>query len=134
VQSVADNNRENEIMSEDSLPESQQASQTQAKLRQLAVSLREAEHLDPETQKALANLLDELGTELESAGLASPRTAHLAEAASEVARSLHEQHPTDQFVTARDRLKEAAVQTEVEAPVTTGVVYRMLDVLASIGI
>ena len=107
---------------------------TQPNLRHLAASLRETGHLEPETQKALANLLDELGTELDSVGLASANTLHLAEAVSEVARSLHDQRSVRLLASAGDRLKNAAMKAEVEAPVATGVVNRLIDLLASMGI
>ncbi len=121
-------------MSEQTNPEPQNPALIHANLRQLAAALREADHLAPETQQSLASLLDELGQELNSTGLASANTAHLAEAVSEVARSLHEQRSAVSLDAARNQLEEAAAKAEVEAPVATGVVYRFIDVLSSIGI
>ena len=115
-------------------PDPQTVVQIQADLRQLAVSLREAEHLETGTQKSLAGLIDELSAELNSTGVTSAKTTRLAEAVSEVARSLHEQHSAGLLGTARDRLKEAAARAEIESPVATGVVYRLIEVLASMGI
>ena len=121
-------------MPEQTTPEPQPVAQTQSNLRQLAASLRETGHLEPETQEALANLLDELGTELDSVGLASANTLHLAQAVTEVACSLHEQRSVGLLAFTQDRLKNAAMKAEVEAPVATGVVYRLIDLLGSIGI
>jgi hypothetical protein len=103
-------------------------------LKQLASLLRQASHLDPDTQKSLASLLDELGQELDLPGTATAKTNVLTDAVKEVARSLHEQHPVGLLEAARDQLKEAAARAETEAPVVTGVVYRLIDALSSLGI
>ncbi|WP_010586835.1 DUF4404 family protein [Schlesneria paludicola] len=108
--------------------------QTHANLRQLAASLREASHLTPDAQTALASLLDEIGRELGTTGLSSEKTARLAEAVSDVARALDEQQSVESFDSARTRLKEAAITAETEAPIATGLAYRFMDTLASIGI
>jgi hypothetical protein len=121
-------------MSEEFNPESPSGAQTESNLRQLAALLRNADHLDTATQKSLAALLDEIGAELESGDMTSGKTAQLAEAVTEVARSLHAQVPTEEIVEARDALKEAAGKAEVEAPVATGLAYRFIDLLSSIGI
>jgi hypothetical protein len=121
-------------MSEQTLPAPESVLKTQASLRQLAAALREAGHLEPDTQQALASLLDELGTEFGSTGLTSPKTVQLAETVNDVARSLHEQRSQSVVTSAKDRLKDAALRAEVEAPVASGVVYRLIDLLASMGI
>ena len=105
-----------------------------AELKQLAGLLRQAAHLEPETQKSLASLLEELSAELGSTGSISANQTHLTSVISEVARSLHEQHPSGLIEAARDRLKEAAAVAESEAPVATGVVYRFSEVLSNLGI
>src|SRR4051794_35895691 len=69
--------------------------QTKAKLRELAMALRQAEHLEPETQQSLACLLDELSHELESRGQTTAQTTSLAEAVRQVAHSLHQQHSSE---------------------------------------
>jgi hypothetical protein len=121
-------------MSTESAPEPLAPAQTQASLKQLAAALRSADHLEPETQKALASLLDELGTEFGATGLTSPNAVHLAETVNDVARSLHERRLPQVSPTARNRLKDAAARAEVEAPVASGVVYRLIDLLQSLGI
>jgi len=121
-------------MSEQNMPDSQSVPPTEVSLRILAEALRQADHLEPDTQKALASLLDELGTEFSSSRLTTPGTAQLADALGAVARSLHEQQSQRAVATARDRLKEAAAKVEVEAPVASGVVYRLVDLLSNIGI
>lgn len=121
-------------MSEQTVPDPNRVAQTQAKLCELAAALRRGGQIEPGAQQALADLLDELGSELASSGAASAKTVHLAEAAHEVAHSLHEKRPAGLIATARDRLQDAATRVEVEAPVMTGVVNRLIDLLASLGI
>lgn len=121
-------------MSMQSTAEMTYEDQTHANLRQLAASLREASHLTPEAQTALASLLDEIGRELSTTGLSCEKTACLAEAVSDVARALDEQHSVECFDSARGRLREAAMTAETEAPVATSLAYRFMDTLASIGI
>ena len=121
-------------MSERSLPDPKNVAQTQAKLRELAAEMRDGVHLDSGTRQAMADLLDELGTVLGADGSASDKTVHLAEAVHEVAHSLHEKRPAGLITTARDRLQEAATRVELEAPVMTNVVTRLMDLLANMGI
>lgn len=121
-------------MSEPDLPESNSSVPLKSDLWQLAALLREASHLDPQTQKSLASLLEELGSELNSASLVSAHHAHLTDVISDVARSLHEQHPVGLLEAAKDRLKEAAARAETDAPVATGVIYRFIEALSSLGI
>jgi len=107
---------------------------TQAKLKQLATLLRDADHLDPQAQKSLATLLEQLVGELDAAGVAPSHTTHLAETISEVARSLHEGESGAVSDTDRERLRRAAAAAELEAPASASLVYRFIDVLSSIGI
>lgn len=121
-------------MSEQSVPDPKTVAETQAKLRELASTLRTAGQLDPQMQQALADLLDELGAELNPGAEISAHEVHLAEAAHDVAHSVHEHRPRGLITTAKDRLQEAATRVEVDAPVMTGVVNRLVDLLASMGI
>lgn len=123
-----------QITPDDHIPVQPTAARMQADLKQLAQSIRDAKHLEPQTQSSLASLLEELGNELHASGSLSEKASHLAGAVSEVARSLHEQEPPGLMETARDRLKDAAAKAEVDAPVATGVVNKFLDVLANMGI
>lgn len=121
-------------MSESAPENSPNGPQIQSELRQLAELLRQAGHLAPQAQSSLAELLDELGSELESHGSISAKTEGLTRAVGDVARSLHEQHHASLLESAQDRLKDAAARAEAEAPVATGVVYRFIEALSSLGI
>jgi len=108
--------------------------QIQTDLQELAQLLREARHLEPETQRTLADLLDELRSELHPAALNSVHAAHLAEIVTQLARAMHEQHDTGPLTGLRNRLDNALERAEVEAPVIAGVVRRFVDALANMGI
>jgi hypothetical protein len=121
-------------MSDDTTAGSQTVAQMQADLHELARQLRETKHLEPQAQRELAGLLEELGGELDPTAFPSTQTTHLAETVGRLARSLHEQQHSGLLAAARDRLQKAAIAAEVEAPVATGIVRRFIDVLGSIGI
>lgn len=121
-------------MSDELSAQSPEIESTQTRLKQLATLLRNADHLDPQAQKSLATLLEQLVGELDAAGVAPSKTAHLAETISEVARSLHDGESGAVSDTDRERLRQAAVAAELEAPASANLVYRFIDVLSSIGI
>jgi hypothetical protein len=121
-------------MPEEPPSEGQPGAHIRASLHELSQVLREAHHLEPEAQEALADLVDELGKALTPAALASSETAHLASSAANVARALHQQHNPTLLSAAKRRLEQAALQAETKAPVATGVARRILDVLADLGI
>jgi uncharacterized protein DUF4404 len=121
-------------MSNDITADSRTVAQMRTDLQEVGRLLRGAGHLEPQTQRELASLLEELGSELDPAAPPSPQTTRLAETVGRLARSLHDQQHVGLLATARDRLEEAARAAEVEAPVVTGIVRRFIDVLGSIGI
>jgi hypothetical protein len=102
------------------------------RLEQLAGLLRQAPHLEPQAQRDLANLLDELARSLATAP--TGETAHLAESAAHMAHAVHEQHHPSGISNARRRLEESAARAEAEAPLATGIVRRLLAALADLGI
>jgi hypothetical protein len=103
------------------------------RLQELAQVLRESRHLGPQVQRELADLLEELAGELESAA-PSPHAEHLAESAAHLAQELNEQRGKGPLAAAVQRLKDAAARAEAKAPVATGLARRLVDVLADIGI
>jgi hypothetical protein len=106
----------------------------QAKLQEIAQLLREADHLEPEAQQALAGLLDEINRALDPAVLSSGETAHLAESVAQLGRALHQRHDTGLLAAARERLERAVVRAETTAPVAAGLVRRLLEAVANLGI
>ena len=98
-------------------------------LLDLAIQLRQAAHLSPETRAEVADLLSELAGVVEAAH----PSERVAESAAQAAQALHEpQHGL--FAAARKRLEAVTAAAEVKAPVATGVARRLIDVLAEIGI
>ncbi len=109
-------------------------SDASARLRQLADLLRAAPHLGPEMQASLADLMEELSNSLGPAPALSDKQAHLADSAAHLADALRQQKDAGLLAHAKKRLEEAAIRTEGEAPVATGVVQRLIDTLANLGI
>ena len=105
-----------------------------AELHELAQLLRAAGHLEPDAQRTLADLLDELRDELDPAALHSDQAAHLAQTVAGLARALHEPQQTGPLVAMRDRLDDAVGRADAEAPVIVGVARRVLDALGNMGI
>jgi hypothetical protein len=113
---------------------SQTASQIRACLHDLAEVLREAHHLEPEAQQALADLVDELQAALEPTAVPPAELAHLAESAAHLARALRQRHDAGLLAAARERLEQAAVRAETAAPLATGLARRFMETLANLGI
>lgn len=107
------------------------ATRVQASLHELAQLLRSAHHLEPEAQQALADLVEEMSQSLARAEVPSAEMAHLAASAGQLSQALHQQHDTRRL---RERLEEVALRAETEAPVTAGIVRRLLDTLTNLGI
>jgi len=105
-----------------------------ARLRQLAQLIREAHHLGPDAQKSLADLVDELSGALASCSLSDPKQTHLVEGTAHLVEALHQQKPGGRLAAATKRLEEAAIRAEAEAPLATGIVRRLIDTLANLGI
>jgi len=103
-------------------------------LHDLAKQIREAHHLGPESQTALADLIDELGKALPASGALTGNQTHLAESTAHLVQALHQRKDAGILNAAKLRLEEAALRAEAEAPVATGVVRRVIDALANLGI
>jgi hypothetical protein len=109
--------------------------QLRASLHSVAERLRDADHLSPESQQAVAELLDEIGRLLDPAGVPSPETANLAASAADMVHALQEKKENHTLLqAAKDRLEDAAFRAETEAPLVTGIVERLIEALANIGI
>ena len=108
--------------------------EVRARLHELASELREAEHLEPEAQAALADLVDELSKALAPSFSHTAETAHLARSAAQLAQALHQEHNPSLLTAAKQKFQTAAVRAEAEAPLATGIARRILDALADFGI
>jgi F0F1-type ATP synthase membrane subunit b/b' len=106
----------------------------EAKLRSIAQLLRQADHLGPEAQKALAEIVEELGRALHSTSVSSDEAKSLADSTAHLVQALHQKENQGLLVAARDRMKQAITQVEYQAPFAAQIAGRLLDTLASFGI
>jgi hypothetical protein len=103
-------------------------------LHDLAKALREAPPLGPDAQRALAELIDELGNAVGGTPVPPEEVTHLAESTAHFVQALHRRHEPGRLAAARDRLEQAVLAAEARAPVTAGVARRVLDALSNWGI
>ena len=115
-------------------PSPPDAAAVRARLHEIAVLLRQTGSLDPESRRALAELVDELGESLTAADVPAAEVTHLATSTAHLAESLHQQHDRGLLGKARDRLEQAACDAEAHAPNLVGLARRLIDALAGIGI
>ena len=106
----------------------------QARLHKVAQLLQEGRTLDPESQRVLAELVDELSAALRSAQVPPEEMTHLAEQTARLAEALHHRHDQGLLARVRDRFEDAVVNAEVHAPLVSGLARRLLDALANFGI
>ena len=121
-------------MSEQPEVDVQARQQILARLHEVAQLVRETRHLDLEGQQAVADLVDELSKAIGPEASPSTDMAHLADSVAHLAQVLHQRHEKGVVAAARERLEQAAVRVETEAPLATGLARRFLDALADWGI
>jgi hypothetical protein len=113
---------------------SQDDSSIQKSLHEIAKVLREARHLPPEAQRELSELLDELSGAIDPGHMPSAENAHLAASAAHLMQALHEPREPGLLTGAKERLEQAALRAEAEAPLVTGILHRLIEALADLGI
>jgi hypothetical protein len=121
-------------MSENAVPGSPSAAEIQARLDGVTRLLRESPAIDRKSRQALLDLVDELRTALQSGQVDLAEAADLADTAAHLADALHHGHGRERLGSIRDRIEEAVLEAEVEAPLTVGLAHRLMDVLANLGI
>jgi hypothetical protein len=117
------------------IPESSgpSVSEIQSRLHAVAAMLRESRTIDAESQRLLAELVDELSSALHSARVPTTEVAHIAESTAHLADSLHQQHDQGVLASARERLETALLDAESRSNIVA-LARRLLDALANIGI
>ena len=105
-----------------------------AGLHELAQLLRAADHLGPQAQTALADLMDELSQALPAGAPLTGDKAHLADSTAHLIHALHQRKDAGFLSAAKQRLNQAAIRAEAEAPLAAGIVRRVIDALANVGI
>ena len=105
-----------------------------AALHAVARALRETPHLGQEAKQALADFLEALEDPQATAEAAPSDVKRLTDRATHLLDALHHRRDAGVLAGARDRLEEAVLRVESEAPVTAGIFRRLLDALANIGL
>src|SRR5262245_33558203 len=121
-------------MPDNPIPATPAVPEIQSRLREVAQLLRQSRKLDPASRRVLAELVDELGTMLQSGQCPAAEVAHLAGTTAQLAEALHHQHDKGWLESVRDQFEAAVVKAEAQAPVAVGVARRLLDTLANMGI
>jgi hypothetical protein len=105
-------------------------------LHAIAQVLREVHPLSREAQQALAGLIDDLGNSLALAVAPVPpeELTRLAASTAHLVRLVHRRAEPGLLASARDRLEQAILSAEAQAPLSSGLARRFLDALANIGI
>jgi hypothetical protein len=109
-------------------------SDVRARLQNISESLRKADHLDPQAQRELAGLVEELGKAIDFAPVPSGELAHLTDSATHLLQALEQRRDTGVITAARERLERAIVSAESRAPFVAGIAQRLLATLANLGI
>lgn len=115
-------------------PNNPSVSEVQSRLHEVARMLRHSPDLGAESQRILAELVDELSTVLQAANVPPAEVAHLAESTAHLAESLSQPQDIGLVSKARGRLEEKLLEAESHAPTAVGLARRLLDALANIGI
>jgi hypothetical protein len=105
-----------------------------ADLHDVAGWLREAHALEPQAQRALAGLVEELMKLLEKENLPEAELDHLAEMTGHLRAALHHQHELGVVGRVQEGFQRALSNAEANAPVAMGLARQLLDTLANIGI
>jgi hypothetical protein len=105
-----------------------------AALHAVARALRSTRRLGREAKQALADFLDALEDPETTAGAPPADVNRLTDRATRLLHALSHQHDAGVLAEARDRLEEAVLRAESEAPVAAGAFPRLLDALANIGV
>ena len=105
-----------------------------AALHAVASALRKTPHLGREAKQALADFLDALDDPETTAAASPADVQRLTDRATKLLHAIRHQRDAGVLAEARDRLEEAVLRVESEAPVTAGAFRRLLDALANIGL
>jgi hypothetical protein len=115
-------------------PESSASSGVRASLHVIAEILRDPHPISHEVREVLAAFVDELGETLTSSTAPPAEVAHLADSAVQLVRAVNRKEAPGILASARDRLDAAILAAQTKNPLTAGLVRRLLDALADIGI
>src|SRR5262245_9661174 len=98
----------------------EQPRDVKATLHAIAGLLRDVQHLGPEGQRTLAELVEELSRALETGDIPSAEMAQLAETTAHLVDELRQRKKSHALPTIRERLEQAALALETQHPVVSG--------------
>jgi hypothetical protein len=120
-------------MAEQPRADPQAAGEVRNLLHELSQLLSQADHLDPEAQQELGDLVDQLGRALDASLLDPAIIASLTASTREMIEAIRHQHK-GLLASARDGLQRLVVHAEDSHPVVTRLAERLIDMLSNIGI
>ncbi|SRR5260370_40831750 len=115
-------------------PPATDAAAVRARLDEVVRLLDHADAVSPELRRDLLAVTDELRRALDAGTMPTAEVARLAYGTAHLAESLRRRHEEGILARARDRLEEAVLAAEARAPVVSGLIHRLLETLANIGI
>jgi hypothetical protein len=121
-------------MPDEQKPTAQEPGKIQARLHELAKSLRESGNLEPATRQALADLADELAASGDFTKTSPAEVGHLLQTSAQVMDLVRQTPEATIPLSTRERLEQAILAAEARAPVLSGLAHRLLDVLSDLGI
>jgi hypothetical protein len=121
-------------MPDPSSPHSNTPEEIFAILHSTAQTLGATKHLTPAAQKALANLVEELGKALASANASGEEVGRLAEGVALLNQAIADQENREHSKRARERLEESICLAEAKHPFLTSLAQQFLNILAELGI
>lgn len=121
-------------MPEKPAPGTPSLSQIQARLQELAQRLGQSDSIDPDSRRALAELIKELNAALQASQAPPEEVARLAQTTAHLAESLHHKQHAGMLGKMRNQFEQAMIEAEAHAPVAVGFARQLLDALANLGI
>src|SRR5439155_25128261 len=97
-------------MSKPSSRESPAQLGVEANLHHLAELLRKTAHLEPKSQEAMAEIVEELAKALHSAPIPAQEIMPLAHSTAELVHALHQRHDATVLSAARARMSRSIIQ------------------------
>lgn len=121
-------------MEQQSPPPQSTLTEVHAHLHAIAELLRRPAHLDQAARAALADLVEELDKALNVGSTPSDEVVRLTASASHLADAIRHRKESGVLSAARDRLDEAIVAAETNAPMLASLTRQFMDALSNIGI
>lgn len=104
-----------------------------ASLRELAELIRSADHLEGEAKEELAELFDDLAQALADGRIDAAEAEQIEQVVQHVEQAIRESHPGI-LAMARDAAERLVASLDARAPMLTGFLRRLADLLSDLGI